>query len=87
LIGTCHGLYLAIAVVAIDDAMEDLSGEEVHELSEQRLANVHGSLRKKKPEDCQNRLSTFKSETPFIARDPASVMAFSDSLLHLTGHY
>ena len=47
LIGACHGLYVAIAIVAIDDAMEGLPGEEVHQLSEQRLADVHGSLRKK----------------------------------------
>ena len=47
LIGACHGLDVAIAIAAIDDAMEGLPGEEVHELSEQRFAVVHGSLQKK----------------------------------------
>ena len=44
LIGAGHGLYLTIALAAIDDAREALSGQEVHELSEQRLADVHGRL-------------------------------------------
>ncbi len=38
-----------------------------------------------KPEDCPINIQPFKSETPFIARNPLSVMAFSDSTLHLTG--
>ncbi len=40
-------LYVAIAAATIDNAMEGLPGEEVHELSEQRFADVHDSLRKK----------------------------------------
>ncbi|MDP1679196.1 MAG: hypothetical protein Q8L02_03610 [Candidatus Nitrotoga sp.] len=38
---------LAIASVVIGDAMAGLPEEEVHELSEQCLAQVHGSLQKK----------------------------------------
>ncbi|MEO8766910.1 MAG: hypothetical protein ABI363_00960, partial [Nitrosospira sp.] len=40
-----------------------------------------------KPEDCQINNWPFKSETPFIAQNTSSVMAFSDSILLLTGHY
>ena len=47
LLGAGHGLHVAIALPAIDNAMEGLPGQEVHELSEQRLANVHGGLREK----------------------------------------
>ena len=48
LIGACHALHIAIAVVAIDDAMKGLPRQEVHELSEQRLAEVHRQLRPRK---------------------------------------
>ena len=45
LIGACHGLYAVIAVVAIDDAMKRLPWQKIHELGEQRLADVHAWLR------------------------------------------
>lgn len=45
LIGAGHGLHVAIAVAAIDNAKEGLPREEVHELSEQGLADIHGRLR------------------------------------------
>lgn len=47
LLGTGHRLDVAIAVVAIDDAMKRLPGQKVHELSEQRLAEVHRRFRRK----------------------------------------
>ena len=45
LIGACHGLYVTISVLAIDDAMKRLPWQKIHELSEQRLADVHEWLR------------------------------------------
>jgi hypothetical protein len=45
LIGTGHGLHIPVAVAAVDDAMESLPGQEVHELSKQRLAEVHERFR------------------------------------------
>src|ERR1035437_1959511 len=45
LIGAGHGLYVAISIVVIDDAMKRLPWQEIHELLEQRLAEVHEWLR------------------------------------------
>lgn len=77
---------LAIASVVIDDAMAGLPEEEIHELGEQCLTHVHGSLQKKTGRQ-PKRLSSFKAETPFIALNPASVMTLAIYPLHLTGHY
>lgn len=41
----------------------------------------------KYPRDCPNRLPPFKSTPHVIARNPASIMAFSDSALQLTGQH
>jgi hypothetical protein len=38
-------------------------------------------------EDSHNAISSFKSEIPFIVLNPAPVMVFIDSPLHLTGHF
>ena len=43
--GKTKRLHVAIAVAPIDDAMEGLPGQEVHQLREQRLACVHKRLR------------------------------------------
>ena len=48
LLGAGHRLDVTIAVVAIDDAMKSLPGQKVHELGEQRLAEVHRRLRRKR---------------------------------------
>ena len=45
LLGARHRLHVAVAIAAIDDAMERLPGKEVHQLREQRLACVHEPLR------------------------------------------
>jgi len=42
LFGAGQRLHVAIAVAPIDDAMEGLPRQEVHQLREQRLACVHG---------------------------------------------
>ena len=47
LLGAGHRLDVTIAVVAIDDAMKSLPGQKVHELGEQRLAEIHRRLRRK----------------------------------------
>jgi hypothetical protein len=81
LIGTCHGLYVAIAVIAIDDAMEGLPREKVHELSEQRLADVHGSLRKR------NRKTARTAFRRSNRRHPSSLGILRQSWLSAIHHF
>ena len=45
LFGARHRLHVAAAVALIDNAMETLPWQEVHQLREQRLACVHKRLR------------------------------------------
>jgi hypothetical protein len=47
LLGAGQGAHSMVAAVALDDAVEGLPGQEVHDLGEQGLADVHRSLRPK----------------------------------------
>jgi hypothetical protein len=49
LLGASERLHVAIATMSIDDASEGGPGQEIHQLSKQGLAGVHGRLRERYP--------------------------------------
>ena len=86
LIGTGKRLHIPVATMSLDDARECSPRQKIHQLGEQRLADVHAWLRVRYPPEVgRNPILPFKSTPPFIARNPASIMAFSPTPSHLTG--
>jgi hypothetical protein len=93
LLGTRHRLDVAVAVavffkvvVAIDDAMKSLPRQEVHELGEKRLAEVHRRLQRKQSQKMPHR--KFAIQIGDIKKAPNAAPAMGSKLMAciLTGH-
>ena len=77
LLGATEAARPVIAAVTIDDAMEGLPRQEVHDLREQHLAEVHGDSGVAKPGTlAQNGHLRSKSETPLVTRKASPLLAF-----------
>ena len=77
LLGATQAARPVIAAVSIDDAMEGLPRQEVHGLREQGLAEVHGNSGVGETRNASaNGHFQFKSETPFVTRKAAPLLAF-----------
>ena len=77
LLGATQAARPVIAAVSIDDAMEGLPRQEVHDLREQGLAEVHGDSGVDETRNASaNGYFRFKSETPFVTRKAAPLLAF-----------
>ena len=80
LLGTDEGLHVAVATMSIDDAGERGPSQKIHQLGEQGLARQcsKSTLGELPPKIDRDPILPFKSTSPFIDWNPASVMAFHE---------
>ena len=88
LLGATETARPVIAAVAVHDAMERLPWQEIHDLREQRLAEIHGDSGVAKSRTlAQTVISNSSRGHPSEPIKNPSLLAFRPTPLKLTGHY
>src|SRR5262249_61463089 len=88
LLGATETARPVITAVTIYDAMESLPWQEIHDLREQGLAEVHGDSGVAKSRTlAQQAISNSSRGQPLGAKKSPSQLPFPATPLNLTGHY